>query len=73
MKEFFLDLVADLAVHRYDLRWLTLEAAQVGGLHTRCRWFGLATRAGVPADALGTPLLWEARFALFLHNAGPRR
>ena len=53
MTEFFLDLVADLAVHRYDLRWLTLEAAQVGGLHARCRWFGLATRAGVPADALG--------------------
>ena len=53
MEKLFLDLVADLAVHRYDLRWIRLEAAQVGGLHTRCRWFGLATRADVPADALG--------------------
>ena len=53
MNKFFLDLVADLAVHRYDLRWMTLEAAQVGGIHARRRWFGLATRADVPADALG--------------------
>jgi len=40
-------VAADLAEIRYDLVWRTLRASDVGALHERNRWFGIA----FPSDA----------------------
>jgi hypothetical protein len=36
----------------FDLEWITLAAADVGALHVRNRWYGLAIRRGSPAPKM---------------------
>jgi DNA (cytosine-5)-methyltransferase 1 len=53
MEPFFLQLVEGLHARRFQLKWIVIEAKNVGAKHARSRWFGLATHDDVDPMELG--------------------